>query len=60
MPFPVAAAIYIFCFTTLFEWRAGAPPAERLKRLAIALALGIATGLAVTLVFEKIFLVRLP
>jgi len=60
VPFPVAAAIFVFGFTTLFEWQRGAPPAERLKRLAIALALGIGTGIAVTLVFEKVFLVRLP
>ena len=60
VPFPVAAAIFVFCFTTLFEWRAGLSAGLRLRGLAIALSLGIGTGIAVTLVFEEIFLVRLP
>jgi hypothetical protein len=60
MPFWLAAAIFVFCFTTLFEWRRGMVRAQRLKRIAIALALAAGTGVFVTLVFERIFLVRLP
>lgn len=60
LPFWLAASIFVFAFTTLFEWRAGATAAERVRRLAIAASLGAGTGLFVTLVFEKVFLVRLP
>ncbi len=60
MPFWLAAAIFVFAFTMLFEWQRDAPRRERLRRLAIAAALGISTGAVVTLVFERVFLVRLP
>ncbi len=60
LPFWLAAAIFVFSFTTLFEWQRGAPARERVRRLAIAAALGIGTGVVVTLVFERGFLVRLP
>lgn len=60
LPFWLAAAIFVFAFTSLFEWRAEAPIKERARRLAIAAVLGIGTGVAVTLVFQRAFLVRLP
>ena len=60
MPFWLAAAIFVSGFITLFEWRGNLSRAERMKRLAIALAIGAATGAAVVLVFERLFLVRLP
>jgi putative tricarboxylic transport membrane protein len=60
LPFWLAAAVFVFSFTTLFEWRRGAPLGERVRRLAIAAALAVATGVLVTLVFQRGFLVRLP
>jgi uncharacterized membrane protein len=60
LPFWLAAAIFVFAFTTLFEWQGGAALRERLRRLAIAAALGIGTGVLVTVVFQRGFLVRLP
>jgi hypothetical protein len=60
MPFALAAAIFVTGFIVLFEWRSAMVRAERLKRLGIAVVIGAATGLAVTLVFERLFLVRLP
>jgi hypothetical protein len=44
----------------LFEWRGNLSRAERMKRLAIALAIGLGTGIGVLLVFQRLFLVRLP
>ena len=44
----------------LFEWRAGEPWAPRAQRLGTALLQGVVTGVAVVLVFEKVFYVRLP
>jgi hypothetical protein len=60
MPFGVAAAVFVSGFILLFEWRSGMATGEHLKRAATAIAIGIATGIAVTLVFERLFLVRLP
>lgn len=59
MPFWLAVAVFVTAFVLLFEWR-DEPTPRRLRRIAIALALGLAAGVAVTLVFEKLFLVRLP
>jgi putative tricarboxylic transport membrane protein len=58
LPFWLACALFVFSFTAAFEWEKGA--AGRVRRLAEAALLGIGTGVAVTLVFERIFLVTLP
>jgi putative tricarboxylic transport membrane protein len=60
MPFWAAAATFVTAFIAVFEWRQGVPWALRLKLLGTALLQGIVTGVAVMLVFEKIFYVRLP
>ena len=60
VPFAVAAAIFVTGFILLFEWRRGMAAGQRLKRAAIAVAIGGGTGIAVMLVFERLFLVRLP
>lgn len=57
MPFWLATAIFVTGFIAIFEWDRGGPP---VRRLAWALFLGIATGLAVSYVFRDLFLVRLP
>lgn len=59
MPFWLATAVFVTAFVLLFEWQ-DEPGPRRLRRVATATALGLATGIAVTLVFEKLFLVRLP
>ncbi|MBW8269803.1 tripartite tricarboxylate transporter TctB family protein [Caldovatus aquaticus] len=58
LPFWLATALFVFAFTAGFEWPRG--PAGRGRRLAEAAALGLGTGWAVQLVFEDLFLVRLP
>ena len=50
----VFVAVYVFL---LRDWPAGT---TRLRQGIVALAIGAATALVVTLVFERIFLVRLP
>src|SRR4051812_12438624 len=60
MPFWIAAAIFVTLFVAAFEWRPGLEPKARAKSLAVALVEGVLTGIAVTLVFERVFLVRLP
>ncbi len=60
MPFWLATAIFVFFFVMLFEWERGQAWVLRVRRIAIAAALGLSTGWAVLYVFRDIFLVRLP
>jgi putative tricarboxylic transport membrane protein len=60
MPFWLAVAIFVSLFIVIFEWQPGLPMALRARRIATALVQALITGFLVTLVFEKIFLVRLP
>lgn len=60
VPFWLAAALFVASFITLFEWRRGAELGVNLRRLAMAVAIGVGTGIGVVLVFERLFLVRLP
>jgi hypothetical protein len=58
LPFWIASALFVFAFTAAFEWEQG--PERRGRRLVEAGLLGLGTGVAVMLVFERVFLVRLP
>lgn len=59
VPFWAAAALFVASFTILFEWPV-TPRERRLRRVVEGVALGLVTGVVVTLVFERVFLVRLP
>ena len=60
MPFWLATTIFVTLFIAIFEWQPRLPPARRVRHLATALIQGLLTGYLVTLVFQKLFLVRLP
>lgn len=60
MPFWLSSAIFVASFTSTFEWQAGQPWPLRARRIGEAILLGLATGVSVMLVFEKVFYVRLP
>jgi Tripartite tricarboxylate transporter TctB family len=60
MPFWLAAAMFVAAFTITFEWQSAQQWPTRLRRVFAAILLGLATGVCVTLVFEKLFYVRLP
>jgi hypothetical protein len=60
MPFWIAAAIFVTLFIVVFEWRSGDAWSRRFTRIGTAILQGIVTGIAVMLVFEKVFYVRLP
>lgn len=56
IPFWLATALFVATFTWFF-----APPEHTpLRRLVSAVIAGLLTSLVVTLVFEQVFLVRLP
>lgn len=60
LPFWLATLIFIFLFIALFEWQSEATSAQKLRTLGIALLQAVLVAAAVTFVFERIFLVRLP
>lgn len=60
LPFWAATAIFVFAFILTFEVWITSRPRPLLPSLAWALGLAIVTSAAVTYVFERLFLVRLP
>jgi hypothetical protein len=60
MPFWIAAAIFVTLFIAIFEWQRGLDVRVRLSLILSAALQGVATGLIVMLVFQRVFLVRLP
>lgn len=59
IPFVHAAALFIAAFILIFEWRRE-PLSRRLRRLAEAFGIAIAAAVAISLIFERVFLLRLP
>lgn len=58
LPFWLGTTVFVAAYVFLFrEWPAGT---TRLRQGIVALAVGATTALVVTLVFERVFLVRLP
>lgn len=60
MPFLWATALFIASFAAVFSWPAGAGRAAGLRVIGQAALFGIVAAYAITLLFEKAFLVRLP
>ncbi len=57
IPFWLATFVFVALFVILFEWHS---EGGRAWRIGIALVYGAAVSAAVTLVFQKLFLIRLP
>ena len=60
LPFWLATFTFVFAFVGLFEWPLAGSSGERLRRLPVALVYALAVAAVVTLVFQQVFLVRLP
>lgn len=60
LPFWAATGVFVFGFIALFEWRGGRGLAGHARALAVAAFEAVLVAVAVTYVFEHIFLVRLP
>ncbi|MBV9782611.1 MAG: hypothetical protein JO264_02215 [Acidisphaera sp.] len=60
LPFWAAAAIFVFVFILAFEWRPGLAASVLARIAGIALAIGLVTGWGITLLFEHVFLIRMP
>ena len=60
VPFWLATFLFVAVFVAAFEWTDARSHAERLRRLAFAMAFAAVIAAAVSFVFQEIFLVRLP
>lgn len=60
LPFWSATALFVFAFILVFEVWLAEPRRPLLRSLPWATGLAVVTATAVTLVFERAFLVRLP
>lgn len=60
IPYEIATGVFVFLFIAVFEWRPAMPARARLIRLGTALLQAVLVALVVGLVFDKLFLVRLP
>lgn len=60
MPYWLATGLFVFLFVVIFEWRHDVDRAARVRSLAFAAGLAVATSAVVTWVFSNLFLVTLP
>jgi hypothetical protein len=60
VPFWLATALFVFVAIVAFEWRDRRARGELGRGIAVAAACAIGTAAGVTLVFQEVFLVRLP
>jgi len=60
LPFWLGTALFVSVFVFLFQRAARKAQGTTVRGVAVALLCGIATAVAVTLVFEQLFFVRLP
>lgn len=58
--FGLAAGVYLFIHVAFLQWRARRAAHQTLRGLAVAAAVAVGGGVLVPLVFEQVFLVRLP
>jgi hypothetical protein len=60
LPFWAATLIFVTAAILVFQWPARRQDGQVARGVAVAVACGAGTAVAVTLVFQEIFLVRLP
>jgi Tripartite tricarboxylate transporter TctB family len=60
VPFWLATLLFVAGFIAVFEWDMRGEREQRLRGIVMALVYGAGTSAVVSLVFERVFLVRLP
>jgi len=60
IPFWLATFLFVLAFVALFEWQAGQSRQQAAKAIASAVLVAGLTSAIVTVVFQYLFLVRLP
>jgi putative tricarboxylic transport membrane protein len=58
--FPLLTFLFIMAFVVCFEYDLKAPFKSQIKKILIAALLAFAASAVVTVIFEYLFLVRLP
>jgi hypothetical protein len=60
LPFWLGTVMFVSVFVFLFHYAARKPAVTLRRGIVVAIVCGVATALAVTLVFEQLFFVHLP
>jgi hypothetical protein len=60
LPFWLATFVFVAAFVVLFEWPLAVDRSDRLRCVLFAMALAALISAATSIVFQEIFLVRLP
>jgi len=60
VPYWLATVVFVFVFTATYEWSRSDDAGLRFRKLATAGIQAVLVAIAVTVVFQEIFLVRLP
>jgi len=60
VPFWLATFVFVFAAIAIFQWPARRAEGRAVRGLVVAALCGAGTALAVSLVFQELFLVRLP
>jgi hypothetical protein len=60
IPFWMATILFVFAFIAFFEWQPALSARRRARRLGTALLQAVLVAGAVTLLFERVFLIYLP
>ena len=58
--FPLLTFIFVFAFVVIFEYDRNTAFRPQIKKVLMALLVAILTAASITLVFQNLFLVRLP
>ena len=60
LPFPVAAALYLFAHILLLQWHERGAAGQRGRGVLVAAAIAVVAAGVISFVFQALFLVRLP
>jgi putative tricarboxylic transport membrane protein len=60
LPFWLATTIFVGAFVLIFEWQGGRGGTGFVRRAAAVAGFALVVGVSVSVLFEEIFLVRLP
>lgn len=60
LPFFWATALFVFAFTLVFSWAEAQDPRAQILTVVKSVVFGGVAAIAIVLLFEKAFLVRLP
>lgn len=60
IPYVLATFLFVFAFISIFEYEKDNPPAQKRKKVLIAVVMAVLVAAIVSVVFRYLFLVSLP